>query len=66
MSRNMKKRECLDAPSLQPAPPRECLPTLLLLQPTYFEQLFSLMHTLSCMKIQMKGVGWIYNSKIAN
>lgn len=58
MSRNMKKRECLDAPSLQPAPPRECLPTLLLLQPNYFEQLFSLMHTLSCMKIQMKGVSW--------
>lgn len=56
MSRNMKKRECLDAPSLQAAPPRECLPTLLLLQPNYFEQLFSLMYTLSCMKIQMKGV----------
>ncbi|KAJ8971929.1 hypothetical protein NQ314_000472, partial [Rhamnusium bicolor] len=55
MSRNMKKRECLDAPSLQPAPPRESLPTLLLLQPNYFEQLFSLMHNLSSMKIQMKG-----------
>nr|XP_023025188.1 ubiquitin carboxyl-terminal hydrolase puf [Leptinotarsa decemlineata] len=55
MSRNMKKRECLDSPSVQPPPPRECLPTLLLLQPNYFEQLFSLMHTLSSMKIQVKG-----------
>lgn len=55
MSRNMKKREHLDAPSLQPAPPRECLPTLLLLQPNYFEQLFTLMHTLSSMKIHVKG-----------
>lgn len=55
MSRNMKKRECMDAPSLHPPPPRECLPTLLLLQPNYFEQLFSLMHTLSSMTIQIKG-----------
>ncbi|CAG9834377.1 unnamed protein product [Diabrotica balteata] len=55
MSRNMKKREFMDAPSLHPPPPRECLPTLLLLQPNYFEQLFSLMHTLSSMKIQIKG-----------
>ncbi|KAG5873618.1 hypothetical protein JTB14_023780 [Gonioctena quinquepunctata] len=63
MSRNMKKRECLDAPSLQPSPPRESLPTLLLLQPNYFEQLFSLMHTLSSMKIQMKGGRHIPNTK---
>ncbi|XP_060516947.1 ubiquitin carboxyl-terminal hydrolase 34 isoform X2 [Cylas formicarius] len=55
MSRNMKKREFLDAPSMQVAPPRDSLPTLLLLQPTYFEQLFSLMHTLSSMKIVVKG-----------
>ncbi|XP_066257421.1 ubiquitin carboxyl-terminal hydrolase puf [Euwallacea similis] len=55
MSRNMKKREFLDAPSMQAAPPRDCLPTLLLLKPIYFEQLFSLMHTLSSMKIIVKG-----------
>ncbi|CAH1163705.1 unnamed protein product [Phaedon cochleariae] len=63
MSRNMKKRECLDAPSLHPPPPRECLPTLLLLQPSYFEQLFSLMHTLSSMKIQVKGGRHIPHTK---
>uniref|UniRef100_A0AAR5QD97 ubiquitinyl hydrolase 1 n=1 Tax=Dendroctonus ponderosae TaxID=77166 RepID=A0AAR5QD97_DENPD len=55
MSRNMKKREFLDAPSMQASPPRDCLPTLLLLKPTYFEQLFSLMHTLSSMKTVIKG-----------
>ncbi|CAH1127870.1 unnamed protein product [Ceutorhynchus assimilis] len=55
MSRNMKKREFQDAPSTQAAPPRDCLPTLLLLKPSYFEQLFSLMHTLSSMKIVVKG-----------
>lgn len=55
MSRNMKKREFLDAPSMQAAPSRDCLPTLLLLKPSYFEQLFSLMHTLSSMKIVVKG-----------
>ncbi|XP_074042316.1 ubiquitinyl hydrolase 1 puf isoform X2 [Leptinotarsa decemlineata] len=63
MSRNMKKRECLDSPSVQPPPPRECLPTLLLLQPNYFEQLFSLMHTLSSMKIQVKGGRQIPHTK---
>jgi ubiquitin carboxyl-terminal hydrolase 34 len=31
------------------------LPTLLLLQPQYFEQLFCLMQTLSSMKTPMKG-----------
>ncbi|KAF7284487.1 hypothetical protein GWI33_022078 [Rhynchophorus ferrugineus] len=55
MSRNMKKREILDAPSMQAAPPRDCLPALLLLQPNYFEQLFLLMRTLSSMKIVVKG-----------
>ncbi|CAH2011093.1 unnamed protein product [Acanthoscelides obtectus] len=56
MSRSAaKRRECADAPSLQPAPPRDSLPTLLLLRPNYFEQLFSLMHGLSSMKIQIKG-----------
>lgn len=60
MSRNMKKREFLDAPSMQAAPPRDCLPTLLLLKPSYFEQLFSLMHTLSSMKILIKGELLVY------
>lgn len=53
--RNMKKRDCMDSPSLQPAPPRESIPTLMLLRPNYFEQLFSLMHTLSAMKTPTKG-----------
>lgn len=51
----MKRRDCMDSPSLQPPPPRESIPTLLLLQPEYFEQLFSLMHTLSAMKTPTKG-----------
>lgn len=55
VSKNMKKRECLDLPSMQPPPPREAIPTLLLLRPNYFEQLFSLMHTLSSMKVPGKG-----------
>jgi hypothetical protein len=38
-----------------PPPPRESLPTLLLLQPQYFEQLFCLMQTLSSMKTPVKG-----------
>ncbi|XP_071053277.1 ubiquitin carboxyl-terminal hydrolase puf isoform X2 [Onthophagus taurus] len=55
VSRNLKKRECMDSPSLHPPPPRESIPTLLLLEPTYFEQLFSLMRTLSAMKASVKG-----------
>ncbi|XP_044746055.1 ubiquitin carboxyl-terminal hydrolase 34 isoform X3 [Coccinella septempunctata] len=55
VSRNMKKKEYMDSPSMQPPPPRESIPALLLLQPNYFEQLFSLMHTLSSMKTQIKG-----------
>lgn len=51
----MKRRECMESPSMQPPPPRESIPTLLLLQPEYFEQLFSLMHTLSSMKTPTKG-----------
>lgn len=54
-TRNMKKRDCMDSPSLQPPPPREAIPTLLLLRANYFEQLFSLMHTLSAMKTTVKG-----------
>lgn len=54
-SRGIKKRDCMDSPSLQPPPPRESIPTLLLLRSNYFEQLFSLMHTLSSMKTPIKG-----------
>ncbi|KAL3285850.1 hypothetical protein HHI36_000370 [Cryptolaemus montrouzieri] len=63
VSRNMKKREFLDCPSMQPPPPRESIPALLLLQPNYFEQLFSLMHTLSSMKTQIKGGRHIPHTK---
>ncbi|KAK1132977.1 hypothetical protein K0M31_014343 [Melipona bicolor] len=45
----------VDSPSLLPPPPRESLPTLLLLRPQYFEQLFTLMRTLSAMKTVVKG-----------
>ncbi|XP_015123639.1 ubiquitin carboxyl-terminal hydrolase 34 [Diachasma alloeum] len=51
---NRGKRD-MDSPSLLPPPPRECLPTLLLLRPQYFEQLFTLMRTLSAMKSSVKG-----------
>lgn len=37
-------------PSAQPAPARARLPTLLLLDPTYFHQLFTLMQALGQMK----------------
>ena len=37
---------------MQPPPPKECLPTVLLLQPKYFEKLFCLMQTLGDMKPQ--------------
>ncbi|XP_050445731.1 ubiquitin carboxyl-terminal hydrolase 34 isoform X2 [Cataglyphis hispanica] len=45
----------MDSPSLLPPPPRESLPTLLLLRPQYFEQLFTLMRTLSAMRTTVKG-----------
>lgn len=50
-----RRREPHDHPSLQPAPPKECLPTLLLLQPKYFEELFRLMQTLGDMRLPAKG-----------
>ncbi|GAB0088688.1 ubiquitin carboxyl-terminal hydrolase 34 [Sergentomyia squamirostris] len=50
-----RRREPADHPSLQPPPPKECLPTVLLLQPKYFEQLFKLMQTLGDMKTAGKG-----------
>lgn len=48
--RSVRKKEPNDHPSLQPPPPKECLPTVLLLQPNYFEELFKLMQTLGDMK----------------
>lgn len=66
VSRNMKRRDCMDSPSMQPPPPRESIPTLLLLQPEYFEQLFSLMHTLSAMKTPTKGGVSLYFLKTAD
>lgn len=53
--RGGRRREPADHPSLQPPPPKECLPTLLLLQPKYFEELFQLMQTLGDMKLPAKG-----------
>ncbi|KAJ8674345.1 hypothetical protein QAD02_005607 [Eretmocerus hayati] len=47
------KRE-MDSPSLLPPPPRDCWPTVLLLKPQYFEQLFTLMRTLGAMKTVTK------------
>lgn len=46
-----RRRETFDHPSLQAAPPKECLPTVLLLQPDYFEELFMLMQKLGDMRI---------------
>lgn len=45
----------MDSPSLLPPPPTDSLPTLLLLRPQYFEQLFTLMRTLSVMRTTVKG-----------
>ncbi|XP_075147597.1 ubiquitinyl hydrolase 1 puf [Haematobia irritans] len=47
-----RKETNIDHPSMQPPPPKECLPTVLLLQPKYFEKLFCLMQTLGDMKPQ--------------
>lgn len=53
----------VDSASLLPPPPKESLPTLLLLRPQYFEQLFTLMRTLSAMKTSVKGGQKIPNTK---
>lgn len=47
-----RKETNIEHPSMQPPPPKECLPTVLLLQPKYFEKLFALMQTLGDMKPQ--------------
>ncbi|XP_055381002.1 ubiquitin carboxyl-terminal hydrolase puf [Condylostylus longicornis] len=52
--RGARRKEPLDHPTLQPPPPKECLPTVLLLQPKYLEELFRLMQTLGDMKMQGK------------
>lgn len=53
-SGGLRKKDS-DCPSLLPPPPKESLPTLLLLRPQYFDQLFTLMRTLSEMKVVGKG-----------
>ncbi|XP_035892637.1 ubiquitin carboxyl-terminal hydrolase puf isoform X2 [Anopheles stephensi] len=50
-----RRREQNENPSMQPPPSKDCLPTLLLLKPPYFEQLFRLMQTLGDMKISITG-----------
>uniref|UniRef100_A0A1A9ZZN0 ubiquitinyl hydrolase 1 n=1 Tax=Glossina pallidipes TaxID=7398 RepID=A0A1A9ZZN0_GLOPL len=47
-----RKETNVDHPSMQPPPPKEHLPTVLLLQSNYFEKLFRLMQTLGDMKPQ--------------
>lgn len=47
-----RKETNVEHPSMLPPPPKECLPTVLLLQPKYFEKLFCLMQTLGDMKPQ--------------
>lgn len=53
--RGGRRREPADHPSLQPPPPKECLPTVLLLQPKNFEELFKLMQKLGDMYVPGKG-----------
>lgn len=53
--RGGRRREPCDHPSMQPPPPKECLPTVLLLQPNYFEELFKLMQKLGDMYVPGKG-----------
>ncbi|KAL0270091.1 UNVERIFIED_CONTAM: hypothetical protein PYX00_007611 [Menopon gallinae] len=62
-ARPQKIRDAADTPSVLPPPPRENLPTHLLLQPLYFEQLFQLMQTLSAMKTPVKGSHQIPHTK---
>ena len=49
-SRPQKKKDAAEYSSSLPPPPRDKLPVTLLLQPQYFEQLFSLMQSLSSIK----------------
>jgi ubiquitin carboxyl-terminal hydrolase 34 len=52
--RGGRRRDHTDHPSMLPAPSKDCLPTVLLLQSPYFEQLFKLMQTLGDMKQKRK------------
>lgn len=52
--RSGRRRDVADHPSLQPAPPKECLPNVLLLQEEYFEELFKLMQKLGDMYVPGK------------
>jgi ubiquitin carboxyl-terminal hydrolase 34 len=53
--RSGRRRDHSDHPSMLPAPSRDCLPTILLLQSPYFEQLFKLMQTLGDMTLINRG-----------
>lgn len=57
------RREHHDHPSMLPPPPKDCLPTLLLLRSPHFEQLFKLMQTLGDMKLIGPGGRIIPNTK---
>ncbi|KAL5285273.1 USP34 family protein [Megaselia abdita] len=52
--RGARRKEPTDHPTLQPPPPKENLPTVLLLQPCYFEELFNLMQILGDMRSKGK------------
>ncbi|XP_020817577.1 ubiquitin carboxyl-terminal hydrolase 34 [Drosophila serrata] len=58
-----RKESNLEHPSMLPPPPKECLPTVLLLQPKYFEKLFCLMQTLGDMKPQVSAVNLQHHTK---
>ncbi|EDW39044.1 GL13871 [Drosophila persimilis] len=58
-----RKESNLEHPSMLPPPPKECLPTVLLLQPKYFEKLFCLMQTLGDMKPQASAVNLQHHTK---
>uniref|UniRef100_A0A182R156 ubiquitinyl hydrolase 1 n=1 Tax=Anopheles farauti TaxID=69004 RepID=A0A182R156_9DIPT len=53
--RSGRRREQSENLAMQSPPSKDCLPTLLLLKPPYFEQLFRLMQTLGDMKISTMG-----------
>ncbi|KAM8704007.1 hypothetical protein ACLKA7_008606 [Drosophila subpalustris] len=58
-----RKETNVEHPSMLPPPPKECLPTVLLLQPKYFEKLFCLMQTLGDMKPQSSTVHLQHHTK---
>ncbi|XP_060650890.1 LOW QUALITY PROTEIN: ubiquitin carboxyl-terminal hydrolase puf-like [Drosophila nasuta] len=58
-----RKETNMDHPSMLPPPPKECLPTVLLLQPKYFEKLFCLMQTLGDMKPQSTTMHFQHHTK---